>query len=148
MIVDQISYADRYSALHKKFPVGFAFLEQRNLAELPEGRHHIDGDMVYAIVSRDEGRGKEESPLEAHRRYIDIQFVVDGDETIGWLPKSHCHRVSAPYDNDHDIEFFYDRPDTWLSISNGSFAIFFPDDAHAPLAGSGTVHKVVIKVAV
>ena len=148
MIVDQIQNWNRYASLHAGFAKAFEFLSQPNLVELPPGRHVLDGDMLFAIVSRDEGRGKEESPLEAHRRYIDIQFVVDGDEKIGWVPTAHCQRVAATYDEERDIEFFYDRPETWLSISNGEFAVFFPSDAHAPLAGQGSVHKIVCKIAV
>ena len=148
MIVDQIANAKRYYALHPKFAAGFGFLLQRDIAEMPQGRHIIEGDNVFAIVSRDEGRGKEHSPLEAHHRYIDIQFVVDGDERIGWLPTSHCQRISTPRDEDNDIAFYFDRPQTWVAVSNGGFAILYPDDAHAPLAGIGMVHKVVVKVAV
>lgn len=148
MIADQLSTARRYYSLHARFATGFAFLDQPRLAELPVGRHVIEGDDVFAIVSRERGRGKEDAPLEAHRRYIDIQYIVDGDELIGWMPTAYCQRISAPYDDEGDIEFFYDRPTTWLALSNGGFAVFYPEDAHAPLAGKNIVHKAVVKIAV
>ena len=95
-----------------------------------------------------QGRGAEQALLEFHRRYIDIQFVVAGIDLIGWLPTPSCQRVSTPYDEAKDVGFFYDRPATWLSVAAGQFALFFPEDAHAPLAGQGAVHKAVVKVAV
>ena len=148
MLIDNLQNADRYSPLHPDFIGAFAFLRRVDVDRLPNGRHEIDGDRIYAIVSRDQGRGREQSLLEAHRRYIDIQFVVSGEECIGWLPLSDCKRVSSPYNADKDLEFFFDRPATWLVVSPGNFAVFYPEDAHAPLAAQGPIHKVVVKVAV
>ena len=148
MLIDNLQNADRYSRLHPGFVGAFAFLRRVDLDQLPSGRHEIDGERLYAIVSRDQGRGREKSLLETHRCYIDIQFVVSGEECIGWLPLSDCRRVSSPYDADNDLAFFFDRPATWLAVSPGNFAVFYPEDAHAPLAVQGPIHKVVVKVAV
>ena len=148
MILDYLTEADRYASLHPRIAAGFAYLRQANLAKIPDGKHMIVGDDLFAIVARDQGRGRELSPLEAHRRYIDIQYVVSGNESIGYLPQADCQRISTPYDSARDIEFYFDRPATWLTLPAGMFALFFPHDAHAPLAAAGAVHKVVVKVAV
>jgi YhcH/YjgK/YiaL family protein len=148
MLIDYLQNADRYLPLHPGFARGLAFLRRADLAQLPDGRHEIDGERVFAIVSRGQGRGREQSLLEAHRRYIDIQFVISGEDCIGWLPISDCQRVSAPYDASEDLELFFDRPPTWLAVSTGAFAVFYPEDAHAPLATRGPIHKAVVKVAV
>ena len=148
MLIDNLQNADRCLPLHPVFVGAFAFLRRVDLDQLPSGRHEIDGERLYAIVSRDQGRGCEQSLLEAHRRYIDIQFVVSGEECIGWLPISDRKRVSSPYNADKDLEFFFDRPATWLVVSPGNFVVFYPEDAHAPLAAQGPIHKVVVKVAV
>ena len=147
MLIDTLQHADRYLPLHPGFVGAFAFLRHVDLDQLPNGQREIDGDRIYAIVSRDQGRGREKALLETHRRYIDIQFIVSGEECIGWLPMSDCKRVSSPYDAGKDIEFFFDRPATWLSVSPGTFAVFYPEDAHAPLAAQGPIHKIVVKVA-
>mgnify|MGYP001026687321 CR=1 FL=1 len=147
MLIDNLQNADRYLPLHSGFVGAFAFLRRKDLDQLPNGQHEIDGERLYAIVSRDRGRGREQSLLESHRRYIDIQFVVSGEECIGWLRISDCKRVSSPYDADNDLEFFFDRPATWLAVSPGNFAVFYPEDGHAPLAAQGPIHKVVVKVA-
>ncbi len=86
--------------------------------------------------------------MEVHRRYVDVQLCLIGDEQIGWRPLAQCAAPQGPFDCERDIQFFNDRPETWLALRPGLFAIFFPDDAHAPLAGEGEVRKAVFKLAV
>ncbi|REK08616.1 MAG: DUF386 domain-containing protein [Planctomycetota bacterium] len=148
MILDELQRADRYAALHPGFEAGFAFLKRPNLLDLATGRHEIDGERVFALLNRDPGRGREASRLEAHRRYIDIQFLIDGNEEIGWRPTSDCREVSEPYDEARDVGFFAEAPLTWIVLPRGSFMVFYPEDAHAPLASQGDNVKAVIKVAV
>ncbi|HEX4142094.1 MAG TPA: YhcH/YjgK/YiaL family protein [Pirellulales bacterium] len=146
MILDRLDQAARYTALNPLLAAGFQFLSRADLASLPPGRHEIDGDRVFALVGHDAGRGQSGARLEVHRRYLDIQVSLDGRERIGWRPLAECRQVAEPYSADRDIAFFADEPIVWLPMERGWFAIFFPDDAHAPLAGSGELHKVVIKV--
>lgn len=148
MILDTLLLADRYLALAAGLDIGFEFLRRPDLASLDDGRHEIDGERVFAIVARGEGRGADASPLEFHRRFLDIQYVVAGTEVIGWSPLQVCEQSRELYNSDKDIGFFDDQPQTWLQLEAGSFTIFFPNDVHAPLAGHGPVHKVVIKVAI
>ena len=148
MILDELANAARYEPLNVGFHAGFAFLKRPDLLSLAGGRHEIDGDRVFALVNRDPGRGVAGARLEAHRKYIDIQFLVEGRERIGWRPLSTCRQVTDSYDATRDIMFFGDRPDTWSDLAIGQYMIFFPEDAHAPLAAEGENVKVVIKVAV
>jgi len=136
-----------YHALHARFPAGFEFLLRSDLSELASGRHEIDGVDLFAIVDRGIGRGKADSPLEYHQRYLDIQYVVSGIDLIGWMPSAECRHLKSPFDADRDLGFFADRPGTWCRVPAGTFAIFYPHDAHAPLGSTGPIHKVVLKVA-
>jgi YhcH/YjgK/YiaL family protein len=111
------------------------------------GRYEIVGDEVFAIIEDTTGRGREASPLEYHRRYIDIQYVVSGEETFGWSAIAECNAPKGEFDSSRDIGFYNDQPSNWVKIPAGYFAIFFPEDCHAPLAGDGAVQKIVIKVA-
>ena len=99
-------------------------------------------------LDRAQGHGRERSRLEAHRRYIDIQLTIEGHEEIGWKPLADCARPDGQFDEARDVGFFSDRPESWLSLPAGHFAIFFPDDAHAPLGGSGMLVKAIMKIAV
>ena len=101
---------------------------------------------MYAMVSRSPARQRSEARLEAHRKYIDIQYVISGVEEMGWKARSRCQRPHDQYDAEKDIEFFADVPDNYVTVLPGQFVVFFPDDAHAPLIGTGEVHKIVIKV--
>ena len=148
VIVDNMENASRYYDLHPGFKAAFEFLRTQPLDSLTTGRREIDGARLYALISRDQGHGKAAAKLEAHRKYIDIQYVIAGDEVIGVRPTADCGQVSAAYDPERDIGFFTDPPETWLLLHAGSFAIFYPDDAHAPLLGEGEVRKAIVKVAV
>jgi len=148
LILDDLSNAARYYSLNRGFRAGFEFLSQHDLAALAGGRHEIDGGHVFALVNRDPGRGMSGARLEAHRKYIDIQFLVDGRERIGWRPLAECRSVTEPFNVERDIMFFADAPRTWIDLAVGQYMIFWPEDAHAPLAAEGHNLKVVIKVAV
>lgn len=147
MVYDRIENSRRYEALHELFGRAFGVLRRPDIASLPPGRHEIDGDRMYLVIVRKEGTGREQAVLEAHRRYIDIQFAVVGTDTIGWKPSRDCAAVSQPYDESKDIMFFSDAPVAWTPVAPGMFTIFFPDDAHAPMVGDGILHKAVVKVA-
>ena len=147
VIFDRLERAERYYHMHPAFEKAFAFLRQNALAELPIGRHEIDGDRMFCIISKGPGRSRAEAKLEAHRKYIDIQYVIAGTDEMGWRPTATCTLSDVSYDDDKDIEFFKDEPESWTGVSAGSFVIFFPEDAHAPLVGSEEIHKAVLKIA-
>ena len=148
MIVDRLVNAEKYFHLHPGLPTAFEFLRSANLSQMPLGKHEIDGDRLFAILARENGRGIERARLEAHRTYIDVQYDIAGGEIIGFRPTEECADIAEPYDSKRDICFFADKPHTWLSIPPGAFAIFFPEDAHAPLAGEGEIVKAIVKIAV
>ncbi|MBN2452016.1 MAG: YhcH/YjgK/YiaL family protein [Lentisphaeria bacterium] len=147
MVLDTISQGARYVSLHPAFGKAFAFLRRQDLGSLAEGRHEIDGEALYALVMDVTGRGREQAVLEVHRRYIDIQVTVRGEEVIGWRPLAACEQ-SRGFDAEKDVGFFSDACDVWVTVPAGCFAVFHPDDGHAPLAGAGPIRKVVVKVAV
>lgn len=147
MILDTLDNAARYYPLHSRFKQAFDWLRSHPLADMPDGRQEIDGDHLYASVMRVNGRGQAVAKFETHRKYIDIQYLVSGSDLMGWT-----HLVpglkSTGYDASRDLEFYEAKPTLWIAVPTGSFTIFFPEDAHAPLADVGPMHKVVVKVAV
>jgi YhcH/YjgK/YiaL family protein len=148
MILDTLAQADRYLALHPLFADAFAFLRNTDLGTLQPGKHPIQGERLFAIVEACAGRTRAEAKLECHRRYIDIQLVLDGVDEMGWKPTADCVDPATDYDGARDIRFFNDAPASWIATPAGAFCLFFPDDAHAPLVGAGTIRKVVVKIAV
>ena len=148
MILDIFDNAQRYLALNKGFAKAIEFLSNPDLNELSAGEYEIDGSRVYAMVFKKPGRMKEGAQLEAHEKYIDFQVVLAGTDNMGWKSKCLCNKSSGNYDQQRDVQFFADEPDAWLSVKSGSFAIFFPEDAHMPTISSEEIHKVVVKIAV
>ena len=146
MILDVLENAHRYLVINKGFAKAVEFLLRPELKELPVGKYEIDGERVFAMVSKDMGLKKEDALLETHEKFIDIQLVLSGTDDIGWKPKSLCKQPSGEYDPNSDLQFFTDTPNTWLSIESGEFAIFFPEDAHMPMISSGKIHKIVVKI--
>ena len=146
MIFDRLSNSSHYLSVTPLIRQGFEWLQQADLASLEDGVHEIQGRDVYAIVARGEGVGQERAMLEAHQKYLDIQYVIEGTDVIGWLERDFVERVKVPYDSEKDLEFFYDRPESWIHVPAGSFAVFMPQDIHAPLATTGYAHKAVVKV--
>ena len=148
MILDVLTNADRYREMHRGFAEAFKFLQRPDLKDLPVGEYEIDGASVCAIVAKDDGKKKEDAQLETHEKFIDIQLILAGTDDMGWKSKSLCKQPATEYDRTSDIQFFGDKPDTWLAVQAGAFAVFFPEDAHMPLISSGLIHKVVVKIAV
>jgi len=148
VILDVGARCHDYRCLHPLFERGLRFLADTDLRALAPGRHVVDGDRIYLSIDHTHGRGREAARLEAHRRYIDVQYTMEGDEEIGWMPLAECGQSIDEYNAAKDVSFFTARPTTWLAVPEGSFAIFFPDDAHAPLAGRGAVKKAILKIAV
>jgi YhcH/YjgK/YiaL family protein len=148
MIIDSLENAEGYYDRHPAFAEAFAFLKHSNIAELPVADYPLNGDHLFCSISNGPGRTRAEAILEAHRRYIDIQYVIAGPEEMGWRRTGDCQKVHTPYDSERDVCFFEDTPDRWTVIESGFFVIFLPEDAHAPLVGQGSIHKAVVKVAV
>ena len=147
MILDQLNNSERYVSLHPGFKAAFEWLRNRAHAKLSVGRHDIAGDALYASVMSEKGRGSTAAKFETHRRYIDIQYVIEGSDVMGWT-HAGSGLGSLGYDPAKDLEFYGARPELWIPVPAGTFTIFFPEDAHAPLAGTESMVKVVMKVAV
>ena len=145
MIIDTLANAERYYAIHPRFQKAFEFLRTQPLATLPFGKVVIDGDAITANIQEASGQKAEAAKLEYHRKYIDIQYVVSGNETMGWMPVEGLGKPQ-PFNEAQDYALAADAPQSWLNVRPGSFAVFFPEDAHAPNVGEGKWRKVVVKV--
>jgi YhcH/YjgK/YiaL family protein len=129
----------------------FEYLAGTDLAALPLGRTAIEGDDVYVTVTEAGTRPPEQVRFESHRRYIDIQLVVQGQEAIEVAPAASL-TVVEPYDAAKDIEF-YAVPESrrTIALRAGDFAVFAPGDGHRPslhLDGPHVSRKAVVKVSV
>ena len=148
MIVDNLKNSKQYCNAHSGFSAGFDFLEKAVSENLPEGIYEIDTDNVFAFIQ--EYTSKEESSFEAHKNYIDIQFIVKGTEVI-YAADLDKLSVNTEYNPEKDIMFLEDyEKASKVILNDGEYGIFFPWDAHKPglcLDGKpDTVKKIVVKV--
>ena len=148
MIFDHLDQSARYEKLHPLFAKAFAFLRTANLSNLKPGRNEIDGDNLFVMFDQKPGRGRSGARLESHRKYIDIQLTLSGPEEIGWKRTGLCTEVTEPFKPDGDIQFYGDAPPAWVAVPAKHFTIFWPEDAHAPLGGTGDLEKLIVKIAV
>jgi YhcH/YjgK/YiaL family protein len=147
MIIDSIQNASRYFSVHPLFEKAFEYIRQTDLANAADGKSDI-ADGLKAILSNAPGKTAETSlqKFECHDKNIDIQLCVSGKETIGWKPREKCITPNGGYNEEKDVRFYSDAPDMYFQLTDGEFAIFFPEDVHAPMIGEGDIKKLVIKV--
>ncbi|MBQ7178402.1 MAG: YhcH/YjgK/YiaL family protein [Victivallales bacterium] len=145
MIIDRLANWRLYANVNPLFQKAFEFLEKSDLSGMECGRYDIAGDDAYAMIQEPEGKTEATAKVEVHRKYIDIQFVVSGNEKMGWIPLCGMGHDEG-FDEKKDCGFFKDKAQSWFDVRPGCFAIFFPEDGHAPNVGTGVHRKVVIKV--
>ena len=146
MIVDSVSNIYNYAGLHPQFEEIFNFLKINDLKHLPVGKYEIIKNKAFLISDKGAAKSKEQACLESHKKYIDIQLILEGTDEMGWSPLDLCATPIDNYNVENDIQFFKDQPQFFIPVSSGYFAMFFPEDAHMPMTGSGFIHKVVVKI--
>jgi len=147
MILDRLENAAMYRALGPRIADALDYLRLTDFSKIADGRYELDGDRLVAIVQRYRTKPLAKARWEAHRRYLDVQYVVQGVERMGYAPLHDRMKVAQPYDAEKDLVFF-DTPGDLFEVAAGSFAIFGPQDVHAPGLVGGSPPRVrdVLKV--
>ena len=149
MIRDKIKNAKIYYNLSENLKLGLNWLENTDLDSLKDGKYIINGNSIYASVQTYET--KTDANYESHRKYIDIQYIIDGEEKIGVTDLSNC-KTCIEYDEERDLEFYkINTKEEFIELKDNYFVIFYPHDAHKPsisIAKPNKVKKVVVKVAI
>ena len=107
MILDQLTNLPHYFALHPNFKQAFDFLSQPDLGKMSPGKYKIDGKNIFAIIVNEIGRARNDAQLEAHQQYIDIQYVISGDEEMGWKA------LYESVDDNPYLDSFYEDMKRW-----------------------------------
>lgn len=148
MILSTLAESGRVEHLHPAFKLVFDYVKSHDLTKVPAGRIALDGDRLFINVDDATLRTEAEQALEVHRSYIDMHFPLSGSERVGWSPLEALAAESSrePFDVARDFAL-YDLPAaTYFDVVPGQFYIMYPEDAHAPIIGSGTLRKLVAKV--
>ena len=153
MIVSDLAHLPAQLRTDAAFDRAIEFLRHESWRDHAVGKIPIDGDRVYGSLQSYETKIPTDTvTFEGHRKYIDIQYVIEGKETIYWMPSSAL-TPTTPYDEAKDVWLCQSayQGATSVALSAGQLAVLFPEDAHAPthMVGAPTrVRKIVIKVAV
>ncbi len=147
MIFDKIENIQIYSDINPAVVKALNFLKETDFSKMKSGKNEISGEDIFSIVSDYETRDLENCRLEAHRKYIDIHFMAEGSEQIGYS-LFNKQKQATEYDEENDF-ILYCGEKNYLKLEEGMFAIFFPSDLHMPgimLEKPEVVKKVVVKV--
>ena len=152
MILDKISRCEKYFSVHENFKAGFDFIKKALDEKLPAGKYEIDGENIFAMVQEYETRAWEKPFFEGHKRYIDLQFIAEGEERMDLIDITRADVIAA-YDEKIEAAFFASKGECTRGIfSAGDFAIFFPEDLHQPGLRIGAdackMKKIIVKIAV
>lgn len=146
MILTTLADSGRIEPLHPLFKRFFDYVKEHDLLHAPLGRIEVDGDRLFINNVEADLTDAATQLLEAHREYIDVHVVLDGEEHFGWRPLADCAAVRQSYDSAADCALYADRPSSWLTLRPGQAAIVFPEDPHAPVVGEGRVRKLIGKI--
>jgi len=149
MIIDRLANTTPLYQLPARLARALDYLRTTDMRTVALGRHDLDGDDLFALVQEYTTRAADQCVWEAHRRYIDVQFVVTGAERMGVASLAQMREREA-YDAARDVAFF-EPGSEFVTIRAGMFAIFGPEDVHSPGHAAGepaVVRKVVVKASV
>lgn len=152
MILGDIRHLDKEQHLYPKaVQRAIGYIISDRLSERPPGKYELEGDDMIALVQHYVTSAEGNTKFESHERYIDIQFLVSGEERIDWLSSSPHMTVCDNRLNSDDIQYYDDngKEPTELLLTEGMYAIFLPHDLHRPCRAiheETPVRKVVIKI--
>lgn len=147
MIFDTLENIKNYEGLGRVY-TALEFLSKTDFTKMELGRYELSGDDIFYMVQRYE-TDPDKMISEAHKKYIDIQFMVDGEEIIGVAPIS-CEKTETEAKPENDV-WFYECKTEPLTLIKNSFMVLYPNDLHCPgvaVDGAKACHKVVVKVKV
>lgn len=148
MIYDTLNHWERYQDLHPGVAAGLRWLAETDLTTLADGRYEVDGDNVFVNVMSYTTLADNPTP-ERHEKYIDIFYLLEGEELVGVCPIEELGEV-VKADPDGDV-WLHEGRTVRFPLGGGRFAALFPGDGHAPSIGPNgpaPARKCVVKVKV
>ncbi|PTN07376.1 YhcH/YjgK/YiaL family protein [Mangrovibacterium marinum] len=147
--VDVDEFYKQYHASPERWKAVFAFMK-KDLSSLEVGKYPIIEGELTAIVSEYNTKEPEDARWEAHRRFIDLQYLISGEEQMGVMPLADAKNAGA-YNAEKDLIFYGDNDGPLYRATSANYFLFFPGDLHRPGVKSGEaapVKKLVLKIAV
>ena len=146
MIIDTLDNLAKYIGVNPLFKDVVEFIENNNLSAMEAGKYTIKGSDLFVNITTAKGRTPDQAVLETHRKMIDIQIPLDGPETYGYTPL--CRLPELEYNDEKDITKYGDlMAESFVDCQPGMFAVFFPQDGHAPcISMAPEIKKAIFKI--
>ncbi len=147
MIIDQLENSGIYNRIGDRFTKALNYLASTDFSRVESGKYEIEGKDIYAIVSEYQTKSETDAKWEAHHNYADVQYIVSGEERMGYAPLETME-IKEAYNPEKDVIILQGTGD-YVTATPGTFVVFFPHDAHQPtvsIGNGGFVKKVVVKV--
>lgn len=149
MVYDTLEHAELYVSMHPLLEEAWRFLTDDGLPGLDVGRYELSRG-AYASVQTYSTSALERSSFESHRRYVDVQYLLSGEEWI-YVAAPEALRSTQAYEEQSDCALYEGAPETRVLMRPGRYLILFPHDAHMPgvyVDQTASVKKVVVKLPV
>lgn len=150
MIIGKLGEATEEKYLPEPLQIGLQALRNQDWMEMPPGRHEVRGEDIFILLSDYETEEWERRKPESHNDYLDIQYVVDGRERIGWSIMADTCTVEEDCRPERDLVYYRSvGNETLVLMEQGMFAILFPEDVHRPgctVLDTEKVRKAVVKI--
>jgi len=141
MILDNLGHFNEYH-FPEELQKTLQFL--KGAVHLKDGRYDLE-DGIFVLIQSYCTRERKDCRIEAHKRYVDLQYIIDGNERVGIRSDG---KIFVPYNPENDIEF-YEGESNWIDLHRGDYIVLFPQDRHQPCMGDGSpVKKAVVKIPV
>ena len=148
MIFDNVKNAKMYYGVNPKFEKAFEFIKKAVEGNFEVGKYEIDSKEIYASIQSYDSKTLENAKFEGHKNYIDVQYIVEGRETMGCVEISKAKEKNE-YNAEKDVTIYECSDIASYSVTEeGDFCIFFPNDIHAPGVAYNNEPSKVIKIVV
>ena len=145
MIIDTLENLGKYASLNPLFPKVVEYLKSHSLESHEIGKFPIEGADLFINCTMAKGKTKEQARIESHNKMIDIQIPISAPETMGYTARTAL--PEEEYNAEKDITFYQGLARTYFTVQPGEFAIFFPQDGHAPcVSDEAEIKKAIFKV--
>ncbi|MBR1838707.1 MAG: YhcH/YjgK/YiaL family protein [Bacteroidaceae bacterium] len=146
MILAKLSDSARYESIHPALSALFEYVKTHHLLTAPTGRLSLDDENLFINVVDATLMTKDAQKLEVHRAYIDVHIPLSGSEIIGVRHIDTLDEPDSPFDESNDCAVYTAPATNYVVVEPGDFLLVFPEDAHAPVIGSGKLRKLIAKV--
>lgn len=146
MIIDKLENIGMYASVNPLFAQAIEFLKSTDLNAHELGKVVLKEGKLFVNFAAARPKTKDDAKIETHNNFIDIQIPLTGTELMGYMPRTDL--AEAEYNAEKDVTFYPGHATDYLTVKPGMFAIFFPEDAHAPGVTEVELKKVIVKVRV